>query len=187
MAKLYWKPGNMLYPLPVVMVSVRDNDFNNIITVAWAGTICSDPAMLSISVIKERFSYEMLMNSKEFVVNLVTKDLAFACDYCGVASGRDVDKFKEMKLTPLESKYVKAPSIMESPVNIECEVVHTMDLGTHTIFMAHVLGVTVDDKYMDDTGRFNLNEANLITYSHGRYYTLGEQIDKFGHSVRKKK
>ena len=187
MAKLYWKPGNMLYPLPAVMVSVRDNDINNIITIAWAGTICSDPAMLSISVRKERFSYDMLMNSKEFVVNLVTKDLAYACDYCGVASGRDVDKFKEMKLTPLESKYVKAPSIMESPVNIECEVVHTMDLGTHTIFMAKVLGVTVDDEFMDETGRFNLNEANLITYSHGRYYTLGEQIDKFGHSVRKKK
>ena len=187
MSKLYWKPGNMLYPLPVVMVSVRDNNINNIITIAWTGTINSDPAMLSISVRKERYSYDMLMNSKEFVVNLVTKDLAFACDYCGVASGRDVDKFKEMNLTPFDSKYVKAPSIMESPVNIECEVVNTLDLGTHTIFLAKVLGVTVDDKFMDETGRFNLNEANLITYSHGKYYTLGEQIDKFGHSVRKKK
>lgn len=186
MGKLYWKPGNMLYPLPVVMVSVRDNDFNNIITVAWAGTINSDPAMLSISVRKERFSYDMLVNSKQFVVNLVTKDLAFACDYCGVVSGRDVDKFKDMKLTAIQSKYVNAPSIEESPVNIECEIVNTIDLGTHTIFMAKVLGVTVDDKYMDESGRFNLNEANLITYSHGRYYTLGEQIDKFGHSVRKK-
>ena len=187
MGKLYWKPGNMLYPLPAVMVSVRDKDFDNIITVAWAGTINSDPAMLSISVRKERFSYDMLMNSKQFVVNLVTKDLAFACDYCGVASGRDVDKFKKMKLTKLESKYVSAPSISESPVNIECEVTHTMELGTHTIFMAKVLGVTVDDKYMDDAGRFNLNQANLITYSHGRYYTLGDPIDKFGHSVRKNK
>ena len=187
MAKVTFKPGNMLYPLPVVMVSVRDNNINNIITIAWTGTINSDPAMLSISVRKERHSYDMLMNSKEFVVNLVTKDLAFACDYCGVASGRDVDKFKEMNLTPFDSKYVKAPSIMESPVNIECEVVNTLDLGTHTIFLAKVLGVTIEDKFMDETGRFNLNEANLITYSHGKYYTLGEQIDKFGHSVRKNK
>ena len=187
MGKLYWKPGNMLYPLPAVMVSVRDKDINNIITIAWTGTINSDPAMLSISVRKERFSYDMLMNSKQFVVNLVTQELAYASDYCGVKSGRDVDKFKEMNLTPLESKYVSAPSIAESPVNIECEVVHTMDLGSHTIFMAKVLGVTVDDKYMDETGRFNLNDANLVTYSHGRYYTLGDQIDKFGHSVRKKK
>ena len=186
MGKLYWKPGNMLYPLPVVMVSVRDNDFNNIITVAWAGTINSDPAMLSISVRKERFSYDMLINSKQFVVNLVTKDLAFACDYCGVASGRDVDKFKEMKLTPLDSKYVKAPSILESPVNIECEVVNTMDLGSHKIFMAKVLGVTVDDKYMDENGRFAMEKCDLIAYSHGQYYTLGENIGKFGYSVKKK-
>lgn len=187
MAKLYWKPGNMLYPLPVVMVSVRDKDFDNIITVAWAGTINSDPAMLSISVRKERHSYDMLMNSGEFVVNLVTKDLARACDYCGVASGKDHDKFKEMGLTKLDSKYVSAKSIAESPVNIECKVIYTKELGTHTIFMAEVLGVTVDDKYMDETGRFNLNDSNLITYSHGRYYTLGEQLGKFGHSVQKKK
>lgn len=187
MGKLYWKPGNMLYPLPAVMVSVRDKDFDNIITVAWAGTINSDPAMLSISVRKERYSYDMLLNSGEFVVNLVTKDLARACDYCGVASGRDVDKFEEMKLTKLDSKYVSAKSIEESPVNIECKVVYTKELGTHTIFMAEVLGVTVDDKYMDESGRFNLNDANLITYSHGRYYTLGEQLGKFGHSVQKKR
>ena len=159
MGKLYWKPGNMLYPLPAVMVSVRDKDFDNIITVAWAGTINSDPAMLSISV----------------------------RDFCGVASGRDVDKFKEMKLTKIDSKYVSAKSIAESPVNIECKVLYTKELGTHTIFMAEVLGVTVDDKYMDETGRFNLNDSNLITYSHGRYYTLGEPLGKFGHSVQKKK
>jgi flavin reductase (DIM6/NTAB) family NADH-FMN oxidoreductase RutF len=186
MAKLYWKPGNMLYPLPVVMVSCRHNNQNNIITVAWAGTINSDPPMLSISVRKERYSYHMIDESKEFVVNLTTKDLAFATDYCGVASGRDVDKFKEMNLTPVDSKYVGCPSILESPVNLECKVVNQVELGTHTIFMANILGVTVDDKYMDETGRFNLNDADLITYSHGRYYTLGEKIDKFGHSVRKK-
>ncbi len=186
MGKLYWKAGNMLYPLPAVMVSVSDKGYDNIITVAWAGTINSDPAMLSISVRKERFSYDMIVNSKQFVVNLVTKDLAFACDYCGVASGRDVDKFRKMNLTKLPSKYVKAPSILESPVNLECEVIRTEDLGTHTIFLAKILGVTVDDKYMDDSGRFNLNDSNLITYSHGRYYTLGEEIGKFGFSVKKK-
>ena len=187
MGKLYWKPGNMLYPLPVVMVSCRYNDFDNIITVAWAGTICSDPAMLSISVRKERFSYNMIDKTGEFVVNLVSKDLAFQTDYCGVASGRDVDKFKKMNLTKIDSKYVDVPSIKESPVNIECKVVKKEDLGTHTIFMAKILGVTVDDKYMDSTGRFNLNDANLVTYSHGRYYTLGEELGKFGYSVKKNK
>ena len=187
MGKLYWKPGNMLYPLPVVMVSVRDKEFDNIITCAWAGTINSDPAMLSISVRKERFSYDMITNSKEFVVNLVTKDLAYACDYCGVLSGRDVDKFKKMNLTKIESKYVSAPSIKESPVNLECRVEHTLDLGTHTIFMAKILGVTVDDMYMDETGRFNLNDSKLVSYSHGRYFTLGEELGKFGYSVKKNK
>jgi flavin reductase (DIM6/NTAB) family NADH-FMN oxidoreductase RutF len=186
MGKLYWKPGNMLYPLPVVMVSCSYEGKDNIITVAWAGTICSDPAMLSISVRKERHSYHMIDNTNEFVVNLVTEDLTFATDYCGVASGRDVDKFKEMKLTKIESKYVGAPSISESPVNIECEVSHTMELGTHTIFMAKVLGVTVDDKYMDENNKFNLNDSELVTYSHGEYYTLGEKIGTFGYSVRKK-
>ena len=187
MGKLYWKPGNMLYPLPVVMVSCRYNDKNNIITVAWAGTICSDPAMLSISVRKERFSYDMILNSGEFVVNLVTEDLAFATDYCGVASGRDIDKFKKMNLTPIDSKYVACPSIKECPVNLECKVKKVEDLGTHSIFMAEIVGVTVDDKYMDETGRFNLNDSKLVTYSHGRYFTLGEELGKFGYSVKKNK
>lgn len=187
MGKLYWKPGNMLYPLPVVMVSCRYNDKNNIITVAWAGTICSDPAMLSISVRKERFSYDMILNSGEFVVNLVTEELAFATDYCGVASGRDTDKFKKMNLTPIDSKYVSCPSIKESPVNLECNVKKVEDLGTHSIFMAEIVGVTVDDKYMDETGRFNLNDSKLVTYSHGRYFTLGKELGKFGYSVKKNK
>ena len=186
MGKLYWKPGNMLYPLPVVMVSCEYEGKSNIITVAWAGTICSDPAMLSISVRKERHSYHMIDSTKEFVVNLVTEDLVFATDYCGVASGKDVDKFKKMNLTKLESKYVNCPSIKESPVNIECRVVKQEDLGTHTIFMAEILGVTVDDKYMDENNRFNLCDANLVTYSHGRYYTLGKELGKFGYSVKKK-
>lgn len=186
MGKLYWKPGNMLYPLPVVMVSCNYEGQDNIITVAWAGTICSDPAMLSISVRKERHSYHMIDKSGEFVVNLVSEDLAYATDYCGVASGKDVDKFAKMNLIKLDSKYVSAPSIKESPVNIECRVVKKEDLGTHTIFMAEILGVTVDDKYMDENNRFNLCDANLVTYSHGRYYTLGKELGKFGYSVKKK-
>ena len=186
MGKLNWKPGNMLYPLPVVMVSVRHNNRNNIITVAWAGTICSDPAMLSISVRKERYSYHMIDESKEFVVNLTTKDLVFATDYCGVVSGRDVDKFKKMNLTAIDSQYVSAPSIKESPVNIECRVVKQEDLGTHTIFMAEILGVTVDDSYLDETNRFNLRDADLIVYSHGRYYNLKDELGKFGYSIKKK-
>ena len=186
MGKIYFKPGNMLYPLPVVMVSCRYKGKNKIITVAWAGTINSSPAMLSISVRKERYSYHMIDKTKEFVVNLTTKDLVFATDYCGVKSGKDIDKFKEMKLTPIESKMVNCPSIKESPVNLECKVVEQKDLGSHTIFMAEIVNVTVDDKYMDETNRFNLNDYNLIVYSHGKYFTLGKELGKFGYSVKKK-
>ena len=186
MGKLYWKPGNMLYPLPVVMVSCRYNDFDNIITVAWAGTICSDPAMLSISVRKERFSYDIIKETGEFVVNLVTKDLVFATDYCGVKSGKDVDKFAEMKLTPEASEKISAPGIAESPVNIECKVISEQDLGSHVMFNAEVVNVRVDDKYMSETGKFELNETGLVAYSHGEYFQLGEKLGKFGYSVQKK-
>lgn len=187
MAKQYWKPGNLLYPLPVVMVSVGSMEKPNIITLAWAGTVCSDPAMVSVSIRKERASHPIVMESREFVINLVTKDLIYACDYCGVKSGRDVDKFKEMKLTPIESKYVKAPSIAQSPVNIECRVVDVKELGSHDMFTAEVLGITIDDKYMNENGKFELNSTNLVTYSHGEYFLLGEKVGKFGYSVEKPK
>lgn len=182
MAKQYWKPGNLLYPLPVVMVSVGDMDKPNIITLAWAGTICSDPAMVSISIRKERASYPMVKESGEFVINLVTEDLIRACDYCGVKSGRDVDKFKEMKLTPSKSQHVGAPSIAESPVNIECKVTEVKELGSHDMFIAEVVGITVDDKYMNENGKFELNSTNLVTYSHGEYFLLGKKVGKFGYS-----
>ena len=153
MAKQIWRPGNMLYPLPVVMVSVADKAGNaNIITVAWAGTICSDPAMVSISVRPERHSHQMLMESGEFVINLTTKELAYATDYCGVKSGRDVDKFKMMNLTPLPGTVVKAPRIAESPVSIECVVKERKELGSHDMFIAEVVAVSVDDEYMDENG-----------------------------------
>lgn len=185
MAKQNWKPGNMLYPLPVVMVSCGNMEAANIVTVAWAGTICSDPAMVSISVRKERFSHQMLMENKEFVINLVTKDLVWACDYCGVKSGRDVDKFEQMKLTKLPSQVVKAPGISESPVNIECVITEVKELGSHDMFIAKVVNVTVEDSYMNENGKFELNSTNLVTYSHGEYFLLGEKVGKFGYSVKK--
>ena len=186
MAKEYWKPGNMLYPLPAVMVSCqREGEKPNIITVAWAGTICSDPAMLSISVRKERYSYDIIKETGEFVVNLTTKNLCRAADFCGVRSGRDVDKFKEMKLTPQPSEKVKAPGILESPVNIECKVKEVIPLGTHDMFMAEIAAVRIDDKYMNETGKFELNSAGLVTYSHGEYFELGEKLGTFGFSVKK--
>lgn len=188
MSKISFKPGNMLYPVPAVMVScAREGEKPNIITVAWAGTVCSSPAMLSIAVRKERYSHAIISETKEFVVNLVTKKLTFATDYCGVKSGRDVDKFKEMHLTPQESQNVSAPGIAESPVNIECRVVDVKPLGSHDLFIAEVVGVTVDDGYMDSKNVFHLNDAGLVAYSHGEYYELGKKIGRFGYSVQKKK
>lgn len=187
MGKQFWKPGNMLYPVPAVMVScARESEKPNILTVAWAGTICTNPPMVSISVRPERYSYDIIKETKEFVVNLTTKELAFATDYCGVKSGRDVDKFKETGLTPSTSNVIKAPGIMESPVNIECKVVYLLELGSHHMFIAKVVSVDVDERYIDTTGKFNLNAAGLMAYSHGEYFELGRTIGKFGYSVRKK-
>jgi len=187
MEKQTWKPGNMLYPVPVVMISCgREGERPNIITVAWAGTICSDPVMLSVSVRKERYSHSIISETKEFVVNLTTQDLCSATDYCGVKSGRDVDKFKEMNLTPYKSKIVKAPAIAESPVNIECKVVEIKELGSHDLFIAEVVSVNVDTALLDENGKLDLEKANLVAYSHGEYFALGEKIGKFGFSVAKK-
>lgn len=188
MAKQFWKAGNMLYPVPAVMVSCnREGEKPNIITVAWAGTVCTNPAMLSISVRPERYSYDIIKETKEFVVNLTTKELTYATDYCGVRSGRDVDKFAEMKLTPQPSQKIKAVGIAESPVNIECKVVEIKELGSHHLFLAQVVGVTVEDSYMDEKGKFHLNDIGLVAYSHGEYFELGEKLGKFGYSVQKKK
>ena len=187
MGKTSFKPGNMLYPLPVVMVSVADKEGNsNIITVAWAGTVCTNPPMVSISVRPSRYSYHMLMETGEFVINLTTRDLVYATDYCGVKSGKDVDKWKEMKLTPVPSKEIAAPAIKESPVNIECKVVKVESFGSHDVFTANVVAVHVDDAYMDEKGTFHLTQANPIVYSHGEYYDLGKKLGKFGYSIKKK-
>lgn len=188
MSKQYWKPGNMLYPVPAVMVSCkREGERPNIITAAWCGTICSSPAMLYVSIRPERHSYGIIKETEEFVVNLVTEDLVYAADYCGVKSGRDVDKFKEMKLTPLVSQHISAPGIDESPVNLECMVKQIIPLGSHDMFIAEIKGVTVDEKFMEGNGKFELNKSGIITYSHGEYFGLGKRVGSFGYSVRKKK
>ncbi len=181
------KPGNMLYPVPVVMVScARPGERPNIITVAWTGTVCSDPAMLSISVRPERYSYGILKETGEFVVNLVNQDLVFAADYCGVKSGREVDKFREMGLAPLASQNVAPPGIAQSPVCLECRVAQAIPLGSHHLFLSEIVGVTVDGRYMDEKGKFRLNDSGLISYSHGEYFMLGEKKGSFGDYVRKR-
>lgn len=188
MAKVEWKPGNMLYPLPAVLVSVADESGkDNLITLAWAGTICTNPPMVSISVRPDRYSYHMICETKEFVINLTTEKLAYATDYCGVKSGRDVDKFKEMHLTREEASYVGAPLVKESPVSIECRVREMKEYGSHSVFTADVLAVHVDDEYMDEKGKFELSKAHPIVYSHGAYYGLGKQIGTFGYSIKKRR
>ena len=187
MGKQHWKPGNMLNPVPAVMVSVTDKDGrSNIITVAWAGTVCTNPPMVSISVRPSRYSYKMIEDTGEFVINLTNESLVKACDYCGVVSGRDVDKFKKTGLTPIPMEHVRAMGIGESPVNMECRVTEKRELGSHTMFIAEVVGVTVDDSYMDETGKFHINESGLVMYSPGEYFALGKNLGKFGFSVKKK-
>ena len=187
MGKQHWKPGNMLNPVPAVMVSVTDKEGKlNIITVAWAGTVCTNPPMVSISVRPSRYSYQILEETGEFVINLTNESLVKACDYCGVVSGRDVNKFAKTGLTPIPMEHVHAMGIDESPVNMECKITEKRDLGSHTMFIAEVVGVTVDDRYIDETGKFHINESGLVMYSHGEYFALGKKLGKFGYSVKKK-
>lgn len=188
MSKQTWKPGNMLYPLPAVMVSATDGEGqDNIITVAWAGTVCTNPPMVSISVRPSRYSYDMIKKTGEFVINLTTEKLAFATDYCGVRSGRDVDKFREMKLTKEKAEFVEAPMIKESPVCIECRVREIKELGSHHMFLADVLAVHVEEEFMDSSKKFHLNDARLLVYSHGEYKATGKTLGTFGYSVKKKR
>lgn len=186
MGKRQFKPGNMLYPVPAVMVSVADKEGNaNIITVAWAGTVCTNPPMLTISIRPERYSYHMIRETGEFVVNLTTEELARATDYCGVRSGRDTDKWADMGLTKEKASKVSVPLIRECPVNLECRVVRMDELGSHHMFLAQVVAVDVDEKYMDEKDTFHLSAARPMAYSHGRYYGLGECLGTFGYSVKK--
>ena len=182
-----WKPGTMIYPLPALLVSCGSTEEEyNIITVAWAGTICTNPAMCYISVRPERHSYPILKRNMEFVINLTTKSMAFATDWCGVRSGKDYNKFEEMKLTPGKAKIVSAPIIEESPLCIECRVKEIISLGSHDMFIADVVNVKADDKFLTaETGKCELSEANPLVYVHGGYFELGPKIGKFGWSVEK--
>ena len=182
-----WKPGNMIYPVPAVMVTAADREGNdNIITVAWTGTICTNPPMAYISLRPERYSYHMVKETGEFVINLTTKELAYAADYCGVKSGRDVDKFRELHLTRQKASKVAPPLIGESPVNIECRVTECIELGSHHMFLAEVVYVHAMEAYMDEKGAFHLERAEPMVYSHGTYYSLAQSLGTFGYSIKKK-
>ncbi len=188
MSKQIWKPGNMVYPIPAVMVSVGDkNGKTNIFTVAWTGNVCTNPPMVYISVRPDRYSYSFIEETGEFVINLTTEALARAVDLCGVKSGRDIDKWEKCGLTKEKAaKLEYAPLIAESPVNIECKVKQHLDLGSHRMYIADVLNVHANEAYMDENGRFALEKSGLLAYSHGEYFTLGEKVGSFGYSVRKK-
>ena len=187
MAKVEWKSGTFIYPIPAVMVTSGSMEKSNIMTVAWTGIINTNPAMCYISVRPERYSYELIKENMEFVINLTNEKLAFATDWCGVRSGRQVDKFKEMHLTKEKANHVKCPIIKESPVAIECKVKEIRELGSHHMFVAEVLSIDADDKYIDEKGAFDISKCDLIAYSNGGYYSLDKKIGKFGFSVEKKK
>lgn len=188
MSKQVWKPSTMLNPVPAVMVTSADGSGKpNIITLAWAGTINSEPPMLSISVRKERYSHGLIMDKGMFVVNLVTEKLTFAADFCGVKSGRDTDKFTEMGLTPEKASFVDVPMIRESPVSIECIVRNRLELGSHDMFIAEIVAADVEESLLDEKGKLHIDKAGLICYSHGYYWTLGKSLGYFGYSVAKKK
>lgn len=187
MSKVFWKPGTMLYPLPVVLVSCGNEATGlNIVTVAWTGTVCTDPAMLYISLRPSRYSYALIQQTGAFVVNLTTEKLTYATDFCGVKSGRDCDKFSDCKLTSGSASTVDAPLIQESPLSLECEVTEIKSLGSHDMFLARVKAVCAEGGYLDASGAFALHQAGLITYSHGKYFSLGRQLGGFGFSVKKK-
>lgn len=186
--KISWKPGTMIYPLPALLISCGSTPQEyNLFTASWAGTICSDPAMCYVSIRPERHSYEIIRRNMEFVINLTTEELARATDWCGVRSGRDYNKFEEMQLTPGPSEKVSAPIVMEAPLSIECRVKEIVPLGTHDMFIAEVLNVQADSRYLnEETGKWNLDESLPLVYVHGGYYKLGEKLGHFGWSVKKK-
>ena len=186
-AKKVWKPGTFVYPIPAALVTSGDMEKSNILTVAWTGILNTNPAIVYISVRPERYSYNLIKETGEFVINLTNKDLAYATDWCGVRSGAKFDKFKEMKLTKEKANFVKAPLIKESPVSIECKVIEEKTYGSHTTFIAEVLSIDADEKYMDEKGAFDISKCELIAYANGGYYVLGKKIGKFGYSVEKKK
>ena len=187
MGKITWKPGTFIYPIPAVMVSCGTMEKSNIITVAWTGIINTNPAMVYISVRPTRYSYNLIKDQGEFVINLTTKSLTRATDWCGVKSGTNVDKFKEMKLHKEKASIVKCPMIQESPVSVECKVKEIKELGSHTMFIAEVVAINVDEKYIDNKGAFDITKCDLMAYANGNYLAMGKKLGKFGFSVKKKK
>ena len=187
MGKITWKPGTFIYPIPAVMVSCGTMEKSNIITVAWTGIINTNPAMVYISVRPTRYSYNLIKDQGEFVINLTTKSLTRATDWCGVKSGANVDKFKEMKLHKEKANIVKCPMIQESPVSVECKVKEIKELGSHTMFIAEVVAINVDEKYIDNKGAFDITKCDLMAYANGNYLAMGKKLGKFGFSVKKKK
>lgn len=187
MSKTVWKPGTMVYPLPAVLVSCGTMEQPNLITVAWTGTLCTNPTIVYVSIRPERYSHELIRASGKFAINLTTKKMVKATDFCGVKSGRDLDKFKETGLTPVKGNLIDVPIVEESPLSLECEVIEIKPLGSHDLFMAKVIGVSVEESLMDASGKFRLDQAGLIAYSHGAYYELGQALGTFGYSVMKKK
>ena len=185
MSKVMWKPGTFLYPIPAVMVSCGTMEKSNIITVAWTGILNTNPAMVYISVRPSRYSYNLIKDQGEFVINLTTKDLVRATDWCGVKTGAKVDKFKEMNLHKEKANFVQCPMIKESPVSVECKVKEIKELGSHTMFVAEVLAINSDEKYIDEKGAFDISKCDLIAYANGGYYELGKKVGKFGFSVQK--
>ena len=187
MSKVMWKPGTFIYPIPATMISCGTMERSNILTVAWTGIACTNPAKVYISIKPERYSYNIIKESGEFVINLTTEELAYATDWCGVKSGKNVDKFKEMNLHKEKANFVKCPMIKESPVSVECKVCEIKELGSHHMFLADVLAINADEKYIDEKGAFDISKCDLIAYANGGYYPLGKKKGKFGYSVQKKK
>ena len=187
MSKKIWKSGTFIYPIPAVLVTSGDMKNSNILTVAWTGILNTNPAIVYISVRPERYSYNLIKENKEFAINLTNEKLAYATDWCGVRSGAKFDKFKEMKLTKEKAEFIKAPLIKESPVSIECKVIEERNLGSHTMFVAEVLSIDADEKYIDEKGALDISKCDLIAYANGGYYKLGKKLGKFGYSVAKKK
>lgn len=186
MSKVQWKGGTFIYPIPAVMVSCGTMEESNIITVAWTGILNTNPAMCYISVRPERYSHDIIKKNGEFAINLTTRQLAYATDWCGVKSGRDVDKFKEMKLTKEKANIISVPLIKESPVSVECKVKEIVPLGSHDMFIAEIVAIDADEKYIDEKGAFDISKCDLIAYANGGYYSLESKIGKFGYSVQKK-
>ena len=187
LSKVIWKPGTFIYPIPAVLVTSGDMEKSNIMTVAWTGILNTNPAIVYISVRPERYSYNLIRENMEFAINLTTEDLVYATDWCGVRSGAKVDKFKEMNLTKEKAQNIKCPLIKESPVSIECKVIEIKEFGSHHTFIARVLSIDADDKYIDEKGAFDISKCRLISYANGGYYSAGRKLGKFGYSVEKKK